>query len=211
MEIILENIEKKFNEELLFSKVNYTFRTNTKYALVGANGSGKSTLLQIISGFLSPSKGTIFYTQNNVEINKETIFQYISICAPYLELIEEMTLTEFLKYHFSFKPQLIDTELMIQLANLHHAKNKAIEKFSSGMKQRVKLLQAFMSDTPILLLDEPCSNLDQEGYDFFKKLMTEFCYNKLIIVASNDSQEIALCECLIPISDFKKISNGIKQ
>lgn len=210
MRIVLENIEKKFNKDILFTSVNLIFELNNKYALIGANGSGKSTLLQIISSYLSPNKGSISYVIKNKKIEADQLFQYISIAAPYLELIEEMTLIEFLEYHFSFKKNKIGIHEMISLVNLDEAKNKPIEKFSSGMKQRVKLLQAFMSDTPILLLDEPCSNLDQDGINLYHQLMEKYTDNIIVIVASNEQQEIAQCNTHIRIASLKQ-KDGIKQ
>ena len=210
MRIVLENIEKKFNKDILFTSVNLIFELNNKYALIGANGSGKSTLLQIISSYLSPNKGSISYVIKNKKIEADQLFQYISIAAPYLELIEEMTLIEFLEYHFSFKKNKIGIHEMISLVNLDEAKNKPIEKFSSGMKQRVKLLQAFMSDTPILLLDEPCSKLDQDGINLYHQLMEKYTDNRIVIVASNEQQEIAQCNTHIRIASLKQ-KDGIKQ
>lgn len=207
LKIVLDNIEKKFNKDLLFSGININFEVNNRYALMGANGSGKSTLLQIISSYLSPSKGQISYFYNNQKIEENEVFHHVSIVAPYLELIEEMTLTEFLEYHFSFKQKLISINEMIDYVGLNLSKNKPIEKFSSGMKQRVKLLQAFMSNSPILLLDEPCSNLDQAGFETYTQLMNNFSKNKIVIVASNDLQEIKPCNHQINISDYKN-SNG---
>ena len=117
MHIVLENIEKKFNDELLFQKVNYTFQTPTKVALLGINGSGKSTLLQIISGFLSPSKGKVTFIENDIKIEEEEMYGYVAICAPYLELIEEMNLVEFFEYHFAFKQKMMPIEKMIEYTN----------------------------------------------------------------------------------------------
>jgi ABC-type multidrug transport system ATPase subunit len=203
LQITLLNIEKKFNDEMLFSKVNHIFETPSKTALLGINGSGKSTLLQIISGYLSPSRGTINYTLNGVEVSKESIFEHISICAPYLDLIEEMTLTEFFEYHFAFKKRVMNINEMISYLGLEKSKNKLIEKFSSGMKQRVKLAQAFFSESPILLLDEPCTNLDEDGFMLFDKLMNQFTSGRIVIIASNDAAETKYCTEKYYIKDLK--------
>lgn len=203
MQIVLENIEKKFNDELLFQKVNYTFQSPTKVALLGINGSGKSTLLQIISGFLSPSKGKVTFIENDIKIEEEEMYAFVAICAPYLEVIEEMNLVEFFEYHFAFKKKLMPIEKMIEYIGLEKSKHKLIEKFSSGMKQRVKLAQAFMSETPILLLDEPCTNLDEEGYNLYYKMIKDFTENRIVMVASNDEKETHFCEEKYFIKDFK--------
>ena len=203
MHIVLENIEKKFNDELLFQKVNYTFQTPTKVALLGINGSGKSTLLQIISGFLSPSKGKVTFIENDIKIEEEEMYGYVAICAPYLELIEEMNLVEFFEYHFGFKQKMMPIEKMIEYIGLEKSKHKLIEKFSSGMKQRVKLAHAFMSETPILLLHEPCTNLDEEGYNLYYKMIKDFTENRIVMVASNDEKETHFFFFFYFIKDFK--------
>ena len=92
------------------------------------------------------------YTINQQKISPDDIYQYVSVCAPYLELIEEMTLSEFLSYHASFKPQKMEVNEIIAYIGLEKSKDKLIEKYSSGMKQRVKLAQAFISNAPVLLL-----------------------------------------------------------
>lgn len=193
MKIELLHIQKKYNDELLFADINHSFVAPCKVALLGINGSGKSTLLQIISGYLSPSKGKVLYSKNEVTIEPENIFNFVSICAPYLELIEEMTLVEFLEYHFAFKQKLLEIDQMIAYIGLGKSKHKLIEKYSSGMKQRVKLAQAFMSQTPILLLDEPCTNLDEDGFKLFEKMMQDFTSDRIVIIASNDANETKYC------------------
>lgn len=204
MQIELVNIEKKFNNELLFSKVNHTFKSPSKTALLGINGSGKSTLLQIISGYLSPSRGEIKYLLNGQCLSKEEIFNQVSICAPYLDLIEEMTLIEFFEYHFAFKKRVMNINDIIGYIGLESSKNKLIEKYSSGMKQRVKLAQAFFSESPILLLDEPCTNLDEDGFGLFDKLMNDFSAHRIVIMASNDAAESKHCDEKYYIKDFNK-------
>ncbi len=193
MKITLENIEKKFNEETLFRQINYTFEAPCKAALLGINGSGKSTLLQIISGYLSPGKGKVKYSLNEIDIAEEDIYTHVALCAPYLELIEELTLHELLQYHFAFKKPLLPIPEMIAFIGLDRAKDRMIDKYSSGMKQRVKLAQAFFSDTAVLLLDEPCMNLDEDGIQLYTRLMDQFTENRIVIVASNDKQETAAC------------------
>lgn len=203
MQIELVNIEKKFNNELLFSKVNHLFQSPSKTALLGINGSGKSTLLQIISGYLSPSRGEIKYVLNGQSLPKEEIFNHVSICAPYLDLIEEMTLIEFFEYHFAFKKRVMNINDIIGYIGLESSKNKLIEKYSSGMKQRVKLAQAFFSESPLLLLDEPCTNLDEDGFALFDKLMNDFTDRRIVIIASNDAAESKHCNEKYYIKDFK--------
>ncbi|MBV9989065.1 MAG: ATP-binding cassette domain-containing protein [Chitinophagaceae bacterium] len=135
----------------------------------------------------------------------EDHFQYISIAAPYLELIEEMTGKEFLSFHNQFKPLFshLGLEEILSIIGLEKAMNKQIRYFSSGMKQRLKLAQAIFAEVPVLLLDEPCTNLDASGYQLYHQLIEQYCGNKLIIVSSNDAQEMDFCREKISILDYK--------
>lgn len=205
MRIILSDAGKRFNRDWIFRKLSYSFIQGNAYAITGANGSGKSTLLQVLSGSMNSSEGNIKWMDDNTEINNENVYQLVSLVAPYLEVIEEMTATEFLRFHAGFKPLQpnISIPQIIELIGLQQAADKQIRFYSSGMKQRVKLAQAIFSNAPILLLDEPCTNLDAAGYDLYHQLIQNYCSNKLIIVSSNDSNEYDFCKEKISITDYK--------
>jgi ABC-type multidrug transport system ATPase subunit len=202
MQISLQQASKRFNKEWIFRNLDYTFELGQHYALIGNNGSGKSTLLQIIAGYSSLTKGTIQWSGND----HTTIFQQLSFAAPYLELVEEFTTMEQFDFHATFKTlqSSISVNDIIERIGLKNSANKQIRYFSSGMKQRLKLALAILSDTPLLLLDEPCSNLDKEGYQLYSELIQQFAQHKLIIVGSNDPQEYAFCNQQVNLMDYKK-------
>ena len=204
MTITLRNIGKKFNKDWIFKDLNYEFTSNNSYAITGANGSGKSTLLQIISGFVIPTEGEVFSTQvvNGESQVIENLYKHISIAAPYLELVEEMTATEFLLFHQQFKSFInnISIAQILETVELSKAADKQIRYFSSGMKQRLKLAQAFFSDTTVLLLDEPCSNLDKQGISLYQHLINNYTKNRLVIICSNDEIEYSFCKERIELS-----------
>ncbi len=205
MKIILEQIGRRFNREWIFRNINYEFESGSSYAVLGTNGAGKSTLLQVISGSLSSSEGKISYLHGDINIDQEKIFIQQSMVAPYLELIEEFTLTELIDFHFRFKKyrQGLNRQGVIELLGLKNAEFKAIKYFSSGMKQRVKLALAFCSDTAMLLLDEPASNLDQQGLDWYLSLASTFSLDRLLIICSNQEQEYSFCSHNLNIADYK--------
>lgn len=206
VQISLINAGKRFNKDWIFKDLNVDFEMGQHYALIGNNGSGKSTLLQVIAGYASLSKGVIKWGESDTN----SIYNQISIAAPYLELIEEFTAIEQLEFHDKFKPLRKDfsKEQLIELIGLKAATNKQIRYFSSGMKQRLKLALAIFSDTPILLLDEPCSNLDKEGYTLYQDMIDKYAKHKLIIVGSNDPQEYAFCKQQINLLDYKVVGNN---
>ena len=200
-QISLIGAGKRFNKDWVFQSLNVDFEQGQHYALIGNNGSGKSTLLQVIAGFTNLSKGTIEWNG----ADSQSIYEQISIAAPYLELVEELTTLEHFEFHAKFKSltENISIQEMIQLIGLEKSTHKQIRYFSSGMKQRLKLALAIFSTTPILLLDEPCSNLDKEGYALYKQLIQQYAMQKLIIVGSNDPEEYAFCTQQINLMDYK--------
>lgn len=205
MKITLTNIGRRFNRDWIFRNIDYTFNPGESYAILGPNGSGKSTLLQVLNGSLSPSVGIINYSLNDEKVEADAVFKQLSLAAPYLDVIEEFSLDEMIDFHFKFKPYLkgVDKEAVISLLNLDTNTNKLIKYFSSGMKQRLKLALAFCSDTPMLMLDEPTSNLDAQGVDWYLNLVQQFATNRLTIICSNQLQEYSFCRHQLNISDYK--------
>jgi ABC-type multidrug transport system ATPase subunit len=205
MNIQLTDSSKKFNRDWIFKHFSFRFQSGISYVITGPNGSGKSTLLQCIAGSTHLSGGKLEYTVNESLIEEEHFHQHLSIVAPYLELIEEMTAKEFLEFHFLFKPliQHISIDEILSEINLEKAAHKQIRYFSSGMKQRIKLAQAVFANTTIILLDEPCTNLDKTGYVLYHSLIEKYCQHKLVIVSSNDANEYDFCKERISIVDYK--------
>lgn len=205
MKINCTGLGKRYNRDWIFRNFNHQFIGGSKYALTGPNGSGKSTLLQIISGALVSSEGELEYTISEKVQEPEKIFNLLSFSAPYLDVIEEMTIAELLRFHQKFKSFLpgIDIKDIVSIMGLQTAVNKQIRYYSSGMKQRVKLAQAVFSNVPVLLLDEPCTNLDAAGYDLYNDLIKKYCMNRLVIVSSNDVNEYHFCDNRLNVMDYK--------
>lgn len=206
MTISLSDAGKRYNRDWIFRHVNYRFSTGHSYAITGPNGSGKSTLLQALSGALLLNEGTCEWADETGTLDPETVYSRVSICAPYLELIEEMTAREFLDFHRQFKPLLAGTgtEQILTELGLEKAMNKQIRYFSSGMKQRMKLAQCIFSDTRFVLLDEPCTNLDAAGIRLYHSLIEKYCAERLVLVSSNDETEYGWCSDEISLGDYKQ-------
>ena len=206
MTITLQQASKRFQRYWIFRDIDYTFAATGSYALLGNNGSGKSTLLRVISGMQNPSNGKVLYHDdkgNKLEGSK--IFDQLSFCAPGMEIIEELTLREFFDFHFSFKRPLsgLSVSDIIGLTGLSEYADKPIGEYSSGMRQRVKLAQAIFADTAALLLDEPCTNLDEQGVEQYRGWLEQYASKRLIIVASNDVREYFFCEEKIALENYK--------
>ena len=206
MKIILTGTGKKFNTEWIFRELSYSFEKDHSYAILGRNGSGKSTLLQVIAGSIHPTSGKVNYSKGGQEILVEKIFQHLTIVAPYQELIEEFSLREMLDFHFFFKSLVPGYTIpgIIDRIGFKDPGRKTIRFFSSGMKQRVKLILALFSDVSVVLLDEPTMNLDETGTNWYLQLVSEMAKNRVILVCSNlQQQETAFCTEKLFIEDYK--------
>lgn len=205
MMITLSDAGKRFNRDWIFRKATYTFLPGHTYAITGSNGSGKSTLLQALAGSLEISEGKINWEIDGATINADNIYKYLTIAAPYVEVIEEMTAAEFLQFHQQFKPLLpgLSIKEILNIIGLEKAAAKQIRYYSSGMKQRIKLAQAIFSNAPLLLLDEPCTNLDASGFQLYHSLISDYAKTKTIVVSSNDVNEYSFCRNVISIMDYK--------
>lgn len=205
MIISCESLYKRYTYNWIIKNVNSTFEGHQIYGISGANGSGKSTFLSLLSGFLSPSQGTIRYAHQGKDIQREEVFRYVSISAPYIELIEEYTVGELLDMYRKLKPLQDDlsTAEFLNLSYLSEDKHKPIKYFSSGMKQRVQLLLAIGTDCPLLLLDEPSSFLDEQAREWLYRLLKNRCSEKLVIMASNDTTDLEYCDLVYGIDEIQ--------
>jgi len=205
-QISLRNVGKRYNHEWIFRGVSHNFKANEHTVILGANGSGKSTLLQTILGSTVLSEGELSYSANGTEYEVEESLGLFSLATPYLELIEEFTLIEMLEFHQKMKVFRVGLTIdsIVETLYLTDAKNKAIKYYSSGMKQRVKLGLALLSDTPFVLLDEPTSNLDAQAIDWYKTLVENNMKDRIVIVCSNDQKdEFSFCTKQLNIMDYK--------
>lgn len=205
MKISLNGVGKKFNGQWIFKNLSHEFLSGSQTAITGNNGSGKSTLLQIILGYQSHSKGTIQYSIDNILLEPEQLTARMAYAAPYLDLPEDFTLTEMLHFHFDLMPLMPGTDLntVLEDTGLKGHENKAVKYFSSGMKQRLKLILALYADTPVLFLDEPCSNLDDQGIAWYRSRVQQLAKGRTLCIASNQTFEYDFCANLLRVTDFR--------
>lgn len=200
MRITLQNVSKSFGRETVVRDLSHVFEPGSRTAILGPNGSGKSTLLQLIGGISIPTKGTVAHERNGKLIDPEHVYRHISIAAPYMSLYEELSLREAIASHMRFKPLRgnLSVEDVARIALLEKQLDKPVRDFSSGMKQRLKLALAVLSDTSLLLLDEPTSNLDVNGGAWFRELLEKNLSDRTLVVASNrQAEETFACSCSV--------------
>lgn len=204
MQVKLQNIGKKYDRHFVFRDVSVDLFPNARVAILGGNGSGKSTLLKIISGSLTHSSGTIEFTDERA--NKVSALDYMKCVAfsgPYIEVIEDFSLNEIVVFQSKFKPwrKELTNAQVVELTGLSKVQDRPISKFSSGMRQRVRLALAILADTPVLLLDEPTSNLDAKGVQWFQDLLKDHIEHRILCIGSNHQpSEIALCTSEVNLS-----------
>ncbi len=205
LEVQLDGASKRFQFEWIFKNLNLALYQGNSLAITGSNGSGKSTLLKCISGSITLTSGKIHFRKNQLVVSEAEWFLNLTFAAPYMELPEEFNLEELLTFHFKFKSPLnqISIEEIMEIMYLTPHKSKPVSHFSSGMKQRLKLGLAFFSDVPLVLLDEPTSNLDMKGIDWYLDLISRFSANRILIICSNDPREYDFCEQKIVLEDYK--------
>ena len=207
MNIELSDVGKKYGRLWIFKGIQSTFKSNSIYGLIGFNGSGKSTLLQIISGYITPNRGSVSFFEDNQEIQIENRYKSISIAAPYLDLLEEFTVAESIELHTKFKAlkSAISPKTMLQEIDLEKHRDKLLSQLSSGMRQRLKLALAIYSDTPILLLDEPCANLDKRWSEWFNTALLENAKDRIVIICTNSQENEMRCinSHILNVSDFQ--------
>lgn len=206
MQVELVDVSKTYIDFAIFKQVNLVLETGEKMVVLGSNGSGKSTLLKVISSAMMPSTGVVKYIKNGETINRDKRYIEVSFCAPYIDLIEDLTLSEHIEFQAKFKPfqQNLTTADVEEILFLKRFAHRPIKTYSSGMKQRVRLALAILADAPLLLLDEPTSNLDEEGKNWYKKLLEKWAMHKTIVVGSNHLQdEYFFAPRQINISDYK--------
>ncbi|MGY8977332.1 MAG: ABC transporter ATP-binding protein [Cytophagales bacterium] len=189
MRVKLNKVGKRFNKEWILRNLSLDIPSQSSLSITGANGSGKSTLIKLISAYMEPTSGNIQYFENKKTYPIESIPQSIGLAAPYVDLIEEFSLREHVEFHFKFRSTPFSLEEIIARTNFQFSIDKKVQDFSSGMKQRLKLALAIFAKNKLLILDEPTSNLDQEGIEWYRDQILQKIGTCTIIVASNQRHE----------------------
>mgnify|MGYP001390359078 FL=1 len=206
MRITLNKVGKRFNKEWIIKNLSLDIPSQSSLSITGANGSGKSTLIKLISAYMEPTSGNVQYFKNEKKWPIESIPYTIGLATPYLNLIEEFSLKEHLEFHFKFRKTPLTIDEIIKKLNFQFSIDKKIKDFSSGMKQRLKLALAIYGENQLIILDEPTSNLDQEGIEWYRSQIQQKMGTCTIIVASNQPQEYDFIPYTINLSNVDNLS-----
>lgn len=206
LKLTVKNLKKVFNRRLVFNNLNFELNNGQSLIVTGKNGSGKSTLIKILSGYLTESSGKIEYQINGKMIDRENFYQIVGLVSPYLVLYEEFSAFENLQLISKIRGLKISEEKIKDVLNfvgLFDRRNDLVRTYSSGMKQRIKYASAILHSPSVLLLDEPTSNLDLDGKEIVEKLVDEYRDDKILIVATNESQDFKFGDHIINLDDYK--------
>lgn len=190
-----EGVGKRFGARTVLTGVNGVLRPGRVVVVTGPNGSGKSTLLNILSGLIRPSRGSVRYLQDEVELSRRGWLSKLGVVAPDMAVYEELSALENLRFFTRLRGSKADDVVLegllesVGLARREH--RRPVGAYSSGMKQRVKLAQAVLHEPAVLLLDEPSSNLDEAGHTVVGALVAQFRERAAVAVATNDPRETA--------------------
>lgn len=207
--LTLDGITKSFGRRLVFSDINCSFSSGNIYGISGPNGSGKSTLVRIIANLISPTRGNVIHKLDNKIIEPEKLHNHIGFVSPYLFLYDEFTAEENLVHVSKIRGIKFDkqrSDSLFEQFGLFDRKNDVLRGYSSGMKQRFKFIFALLHEPQLLILDEPTSNLDNDGKDIVYKLIENKGKNNLILIASNENSDLQFCKQILDLEEFKKSS-----
>jgi len=207
IELTATGLGKRYQRDWIYRGLTRTFRPGMATAVLGPNGAGKSTLLNTLSGQLLPTEGTLTYTLAGRALAVEDVPRHLAYAAPYLDLLEELTLTELLRFHTQFKPLRpgVSIDGLVGIMYLEGARQRLVREFSSGMKQRLKLGLALYADAPLLLLDEPTTNLDATGAAWFQEHVRATRDGRTVLLSSNVPAEYAFCDEELLVTDFQAV------
>ena len=204
MQVTLDSISKRYAYSWILRDFSYQFEEGKVYGISGPNGSGKSTLMKILSTYLPPTQGSQTYSIGSRDLPLEKVFESISLIAPYTDLIQEFSLKEMFHFHASFKPlrSALNFSEFKDIVQLPAQKGKQIQYYSSGMNQRVQLALGILSNTKLLLLDEPTSYLDGSAKQWTYDLLEKHIEGRTVIIASNDQEDFQLCHNIIHLDQL---------
>ena len=210
----LENIRKDFSRRVIFDKIDFSMKNGESVAITGINGSGKSTLVKIIAGLLSPTRGIVTLLVNEKEMKVEQYHNYVGFVAPYIQMYDEFSAYENLGFFARIRGLKFDSgyaDDLLQRVLLYDRRNDPVRTYSSGMKQRLKYAFSLLHKPEILILDEPRANLDRQGIATVYAIMEEHKPEGVLILATNDQEDLSLSDKVINLDELKMARNQNKK
>lgn len=210
----LKKISKKFKDKKVLTDINIEVKDNCVVGLLGPNGAGKTTLMRIITGFLKPEKGDIFWDGKKIDTGEVDYKARIGYLPENNPLYLNLTAGEYLEFMANLKKTEVGNVAME--CGIQKVLGQRIETLSKGYKQRVGLAAAMLGKPKLLILDEPTSGLDPNQIIEIRELIKKLSKDKTIILSTHILPEAkGICERLLIINrgeivldeETKKIKN----
>lgn len=201
-----QNIYKYYGRQCVLEGLYFSFKSPEAIWIAGSNGRGKSTLLNILAGLTTPEKGRLCYTWNGNPLDVEDVRPMIAFCAPYQELPWWLTVEEIIRFQGRLRPWTLGLKEgdIPELCQLEGHRRKRVDQLSSGMRQRLRLILAWVSTCQALFLDEPCTHLDADGQRWYQSLYEQWGHDKLVVVCSNNTPaERGFCTKKLDLDQWK--------
>lgn len=189
MELTIENISKQFKDLKAVDDVSLRI-TPGVWGLLGANGAGKTTLMRMIAGIMKPTSGRILYDGIPIDQLKESYRDIFGYLPQEFGFYPEFTVKDYLEYISVLKGLTREDsrhriDQLLKQLSLSAVKSKKIIKLSGGMKRRVGIAQALLNEPEVLILDEPTSGLDPGERVHFRKLLSEFAHDRIVLISTH--------------------------
>jgi ABC-type multidrug transport system ATPase subunit len=185
------NLGKRFGLKWVFRNLEGNIPAGSHIVVRGSNGSGKSTFGKLLVGATEATDGEMRWLNYGEEVEIDDIPQRIAWSAPFMEVPEDMTIVEVLDFHSTFRKSWSEGYLTELLASsgLENHSNDQISTLSSGQKQRLRLILAMGTEAGLVVLDEPCSNLDTSGIKWYGEELRALVSKTTVVVCSNNRPE----------------------
>ena len=214
MDIVVQNITKKFGVQKAVDNVSFTVKTGEIVGFLGPNGAGKTTTMKAITCFFMPNEGDITVGGYSIRDNPEEIKKNIGYLPENNPLYKEMPVIDYLRFVAEIQGvpdgKIRDRILeMVNTCGLEGEKHKKISELSKGYQQRVGLAQALIHNPRVLVLDEPTSGLDPNQIIEIRDLIRKIGQEKTVILSSHILAEVeATCDRIVIINKGRIVADG---
>lgn len=201
MSIEVQFVSKSYETQLALNEISFSAKKGEIIGFLGPNGAGKSTMMKILTGYISPTKGTVSVSGIDVLKNPIAAKAKIGYLPEQNPLYQEMYVREYLQFQASiFKVSKETITSVIKDVGLIPEMHKKISQLSKGYQQRVGLAAALIHNPDVLILDEPTTGLDPNQLQEIRTLLKKLGKEKTILFSTHIMQEVeALCDRVIII------------
>lgn len=165
------HLAKSFGQNQVIKDCSMCIEEGTIYGFLGANGAGKTTVFKLLTGLLTPDAGSVKILEHNMFQNREKMLSQIGSLIETPTFYEHLSARKNLEIHLAYMGNHgYEIDRVLKMVGLSDAHEKAVAKFSLGMRQRLGIARALIHQPKILILDEPINGLDPMGIKAMREL-----------------------------------------